>query len=258
MSSAESGRAAEPVLVAHDVVAGYGDEPVVKGVSLEVRAGEVVAIVGPNGAGKSTLLKACLGLVRVRSGEVRLHGQPITNFALENLARRGIGYVPQSEDVFDTLKVSENLQIGGVMLDRRQRAERVEAVLEIFPQLKRNLRQYAGTLSGGERKMVAVARVLVPNPIALLLDEPTAGLAPELSRMVLEDQVGLLASLGKAVLIVEQKAQAALKVADTASVLVGGQVALTGTGEEVLNDAGVAELFLGGTAGAGSQAGTKL
>ena len=258
MSSAEIAPHADPVLAADDIVAGYGDEPVIKGVSLRVGAGEVFAIVGPNGAGKSTLLKALLGLVRVRSGEVRLHGDPITNFPLETLARRGIGYVPQSQDVFDTLRVSENLQIGGVLLDRRLRAQRAEAVLEVFPQLKRNLRQYAGTLSGGERKMVAIARVLMPDPIALLLDEPTAGLAPELSRVVLEEQVGLLAGLGKAVLIVEQKAQAALKVAHSASVLVSGLVALAGTGQQVLDDAVVAELFLGGAAGVGSQSGPDL
>jgi len=236
------------VLVVDDVVAGYGEEPVVKGVSLTVSRGEVCAIVGPNGAGKSTLLKAILGLVRVRQGSVRLYGVDITNHPLEALARQGVGYVPQSDDVFDTLRVSENLELGGVILERRLRAERVEVVLEIFPQLKKNLRQYAGTLSGGERKMVAVARVLVADPLALLLDEPTAGLAPELSRIVLEQQVGLLAGLGKAVLIVEQKAQAALKVAHSASVLVGGRVARTGTGEQVLADDAVAALFLGGHA----------
>ncbi len=234
------------ILEVDNVVAGYSEEPIIKGVSLTVGAGEVSAIVGPNGAGKSTLLKAVLGLVRVRSGSVRLHGEDITNHQLELLARRGVGYVPQSEDVFDTLRVSENLEIGGVMLDRVLRAERVEAVLEIFPQMKRNLRQFAGTLSGGQRKMVAFARVLMPDPVALLLDEPTAGLSPDLSRVVLEDQVGLLAGLGKAVLIVEQKAQAALKVAHSASVLVGGLVALSGTGQQVLDDAAVAELFLGG------------
>ena len=238
----------DPILVVDGVVAGYGDEPVIKGVSLSVGGGEVSAIVGPNGAGKSTLLKAILGLVRVRKGSVRLHGRDITNHQLEMLARKGVGYVPQSDDVFDTLRVSENLEMGGVLLDRRLRAERVEIVLEIFPQLKRNLRQYAGTLSGGERKMVAIARVLMPDPVVLLLDEPTAGLAPELSRIVLEDQVGLLAQLGKAVVIVEQKAQAALKVAHTASVLVGGLVALSGTGQQVLDAAVVAELFLGGKA----------
>jgi len=256
-SASDPGGRPEPILEVQGIVAGYGEEPVIKGVSLRVGGGEVSAIVGPNGAGKSTLLKAILGLVRVRTGSVHLHGRDITNHPLEMLARRGVGYVPQSEDVFDTLRVSENLEIGGVMLDRRVRAERVESVLEIFPQMKRNLRQFAGTLSGGERKMVAFARVLMPDPVALLLDEPTAGLAPELSRAVLEDQVGLLAELGKAVLIVEQKAQAALNVAHVASVLVGGLVALSGTGREVLDDAVVAELFLGGTAGESAGAPTS-
>jgi ABC-type branched-subunit amino acid transport system ATPase component len=252
MSSASAFTGGDPALVADGVVAGYGEEPVVKGVSLGVAAGEIFVIVGPNGAGKSTLLKAMLGLVRVRQGEVRLHGKPITNHRLEDLARQGIGYVPQSDDVFDTLKISENLAMGGVSLSRSLRAERLDAVLEVFPELKSRLDQYAGTLSGGQRKMVAIARMLMPDPVALLLDEPSAGLSPDLSRIVLEEQVGLLAGLGKAILIVEQKAQAALQIAHHAAVLVGGLVAITGSGQQVLHDARVGELFLGSRAAEGT------
>jgi ABC-type branched-subunit amino acid transport system ATPase component len=219
------------------VVAGYGEVPVIRGISLSASSGRVLAVVGPNGAGKSTLLRALLGLVRVRQGRVTLGGKDVTNQPLEELARSGVGYVPQGEDVFDTLSVVENLNMGGFVL------------LDIFPPLRRLTRRYAGTLSGGERKMVALARVLMSDPAVLLLDEPTAGLAGELTTMVLEQQVRLLAELGKAVVLVEQKAEAALKVADDAAVLVSGQVALAGTGEYILRNEHVAEIFLGGQAG---------
>lgn len=233
-------------LATEHVVAGYGEAPVIKDVSLEVSGGQVYTIVGPNGAGKSTLLKALLGIVRVREGRVVLNGQEITNRPLEHLAHLGVGYVPQSDDVFDTLRVHENLEMGGYILDAKRRAERMEVVLEIFPALKSMLQRYAGTLSGGERKMVAVARVLMPDPTALFLDEPTAGLSPELTRRVLEEQVRVLADLGKAVLIVEQKAEAALKIADHAMVLVTGTVALEGSGQEMRENPEVTEIFLGG------------
>lgn len=233
-------------LAAQAVVAGYGEAPVIDGISVSVSGGQVLAIVGPNGAGKSTLLKAMLGIVRVRSGSVHLDGRDITNRPLEELARLGIGYVPQTDDVFDTLRVGENLEMGGFILPKSERPRRMEAVLEIFPHLRTMLRRYAGTLSGGERKMVAVARVLMPDPKALLLDEPTAGLSPELTRRVLEEQVRVLADLGKAVLIVEQKAEAALKVADAACVLVSGAVVIRGSGSEILENPEVGEIFLRG------------
>jgi ABC-type branched-subunit amino acid transport system ATPase component len=246
--------AAGPDLACQDLVAGYGEAPVLHGVSLTAPAGRVLAVVGPNGAGKSTLLRALLGLIRVRQGRVLLGGKDITNTQLEELARGGVGYVPQSDDVFDTLRVVENLDMGGFTLRRSARQERIEAVLDIFPPLRRLTRRYAGTLSGGERKMVAIARVLMPDPAVLLLDEPTAGLSAELTRRVLEEQVRLLAELGKAVVLVEQKAEAALTVADTAAVLVTGEIALSGTGAEILGNERVAEIFLGGRAGSGTSA----
>lgn len=228
-----------------NVVAGYGDAPVLKGITVTAYAGRVLAVVGPNGAGKSTLLRALLGLVRIRKGRVFLGERDITNQPLEELSRGGVGYVPQGDDVFDSLRVAENLSMGGFVLARAKYQERVSAVLEIFPALTRLLRQYAGSLSGGERKMVALARVLIPDPAVLLLDEPTAGLSAELTQMVLETQVGLLASLGKAVLLVEQKAEAALKVADDAAVLVDGEMVLSGSGSEILQNQQVGEIFLG-------------
>jgi ABC-type branched-subunit amino acid transport system ATPase component len=232
-------------LVCEGVVAGYLGAPVINGVSITAAGGRILAVVGPNGAGKSTLLRALLGLVRVREGRVLLGGKDITNKPLEELSRIGVGYVPQGEDVFDTLSVIENLDMGGFILPRKQREERVNAVMEIFPTLRSLSRRYGGTLSGGERKMVAFARVLMPDPAVLLLDEPTAGMSGELTSILLEQQVVMLAGLGKAVVLVEQKAEAALKVANDAVVLVGGTIVLAGTGKEILEDDRVGEIFLG-------------
>ncbi len=232
-----------------DVVAGYGEVPILKGITVTAHAGRVLAVVGPNGAGKSTLLRALLGLLQVRHGRIFLGERDITNKPLEELSRAGVGYVPQIDDVFDSLRVSENLSMGGFVLSRAKQQERLAVVLDVFPALSKLIRRYAGSLSGGERKMVAIARVLMPDPDVLLLDEPTAGLSVELTQMVLETQVRLLATFGKAVLLVEQKAEAALKVADDAAVLVDGQVVLTGSGPEILKNRHVAEIFLGGNIG---------
>ncbi|HUY55033.1 MAG TPA: ABC transporter ATP-binding protein [Candidatus Nanopelagicaceae bacterium] len=251
---------ASPVaaIAVQDLVAGYGDFPVVNGVTLEVPPGKVVAVAGPNGAGKSTLLKAMLGIARVMSGQVFLEGQDVTGFPLEKLARMGVGYVPQLDDVFDSLKVIENLEMGGYLCNRAERQRRIEHVLEIFPQLKTKLQRYAETLSGGERKMTAIARVLMLDPKVLVLDEPTASLTPEMSRVVLEEQVRPLSALGKSVLLVEQKAVAALEVADWACLLVRGQVEVSAPAVQVLHDPNMREIFLGravAQAGAGHRPG---
>ena len=239
---------APPALATRQLVAGYGDVPVVRGVDLAVRAGELVAVVGPNGAGKSTLLKAILGLARVMGGQVLADGEDITGRSLDHLVRRGIGYVPQVDDVFDPLKVSENLDMGGYLLGKAERAARMDEVLAIFPALRSRLGRYVGTMSGGERKMTAIARALMLSPRVLILDEPTAGLSAALTEAVLTEQVRALADHGHAVLLVEQKAQAALKLADTASVLVQGQVAMSAPAAQVLASPEMAEVFLGGQA----------
>jgi len=241
MSSAE-----RLALSVRGLSAGYGDIPVVEGIDLDVRPGQIVAVVGPNGAGKSTLLKAILGVARVLGGRVTLDGRDITGQPLPRLARLGVGYVPQSEDVFDSLRVSENLEMGGYLFSRHVRAERTERVLEVFPQLRPRLHRFVDTLSGGERKMTAIARVLMLDPRLLLLDEPTASLSPELSRVVLEEQVRGLTRLGKAVLLVEQKAVIALGVADWAYLLVRGGVARSAPAERLLDDPELRSLFLGG------------
>jgi ABC-type branched-subunit amino acid transport system ATPase component len=255
MSSADS----PPALAARDLVAGYGDIPVIRGVGISARAGQVTAVVGPNGAGKSTLLKAILGLARVMGGQITAGGTDITGRPLEQLARLGIGYVPQVDDVFDSLKVSENLSMGGYLLKPAERSRRQAEVLDIFPALRSKLNRYVGTMSGGERKMTAIARALMVSPEVLVLDEPTAGLSAALTDMVLNQQVRALAEHGHAVLLVEQKAQAALKLADTAYVLVGGRVEMAAPAAEVLANPAMAHIFLGGSS-TGAQvraAGTK-
>jgi ABC-type branched-subunit amino acid transport system ATPase component len=235
-----------PVLDVRSLTAGYVS-PVVHDVDLNLHSGQVVAVVGPNGAGKTTLLKAIAGVVRIFAGQVRLRSTDVTGAPLERLARLGVGYVPQLDDVFDSLRVRENLDMGGYLLSRRDRAARMEQVLEVFPPLRERLHRYVETLSGGERKMTAIARVLMLNPPVLLLDEPTASLSPELTAAVLQEQVRALADLGHAVLLVEQKAVAALEVADWAAIMVGGRVVVSAPARQVLETPRMREIFLGGS-----------
>lgn len=232
----------------HGLTAGYGGPPIVNDVDMQVSYGKVVAVVGPNGAGKSTLLKAVLGVARVHAGRIELNGRDVTGMPLEELARLGVGYVPQLDDVFEGLRVRENLDMGAYLADRSQKAERLERVLELFPQLKPRMNRFVETLSGGERKMTAIARVLMLDPAVLILDEPTAGLSPELSRTVLEEQVRALGDLGKGVLLVEQKAVAALGIADWAYMLVRGGVVMSADAQEVLEKPDMRETFLGASA----------
>ncbi|MGE5617301.1 MAG: ABC transporter ATP-binding protein [Candidatus Woesearchaeota archaeon] len=235
-------------LTIHGLTAGYGGPPIVNGIDMQVAYGKVVAVVGPNGAGKSTLLKAVLGVARVHAGRVELNGRDVTGVPLEKLARLGVGYVPQLDDVFEGLRVRENLDMGAYLANRSQKAERLERVLELFPQLKPRMNRFVETLSGGERKMTAIARVLMLDPSVLILDEPTASLSPELSRTVLEEQVRALGDLGKGVLLVEQKAVAALGIADWAYMLVRGAVVMSADAQEVLEKPDMREIFLGASA----------
>src|SRR5437879_2593633 len=249
MSSAD-GPAGDVALRTRGLSAGYGDARVISEVDLKVSHGQVVAVVGPNGAGKSTLLKAMLGIARVLGGSVALEGRDITGFPLDRLARMGVGYVPQLDDVFDSLRVRENLDMGGYLLDRRRRAERLEVTLEVFPQLRSKLNRYVETLSGGERKMTAIARVLMLDPAVLILDEPTASLARELSDVVLKEQVRALGNLGKAILLVEQKAVAAMEVSDWAYLMVRGRIVMSAPAADALGSPEMRAKFLGGTADA--------
>jgi branched-chain amino acid transport system ATP-binding protein len=236
------------------LTAGYGDIRVIHDVDIEVASGTMSVVVGPNGAGKSTLLKGILGLTRVFEGDVQLNGQSVTRKPLEQLAKAGIGYVPQVDDVFDTLRVRENLEMGGYLLDKVTRQERIDEVLEVFPDLRRKMRRFVGSMSGGERKMTAFGRALMLAPTVMVLDEPTAGLSPALTQVVLAEQARVLADGGRAVLVVEQKAKAALELADWAYVMVQGRVAMSASGREVLDHPDMAEVFLGGGAVASRQA----
>jgi ABC-type branched-subunit amino acid transport system ATPase component len=233
------------VLQAEHVTSGYGGVPVVRGVSIGVGIGEVVAIIGPNGAGKSTLLKSLVGILRITEGRVLLGSVEVTNHAPEELARRGVGYVPQVNDIFEPLSVMENLEMGGYLLKRDQIKSRMEDVISIFPQLAPMLKRRADKLSGGERKMLAIARVLMLDPKVLILDEPTANLSPKLADSLLRDHVRRLANLGKAVLLVEQRARAAMEVATGTMVLVSGATQLEGRPGELLGRQDFEGLFLG-------------
>ncbi len=233
-------------LVTELLSAGYAGRAVVQELSIRLDPGEVVSVVGPNGSGKSTLLKALVGVVRVLSGKVLLDGQEITNWAPDEAARAGIGYVPQIDDVFAPLTVRENLEMGGYLLPVREVPGRITHVLEVFPQLARMLSRKAGRLSGGERKMLAMGRVLMLQPRAFILDEPTANLAPALANMLLEDHIRQLSATGASVLVVEQRARAVLAISDRTYVLTGGRCRLEGTPAELLASPDFADTFLGG------------
>jgi branched-chain amino acid transport system ATP-binding protein len=235
---------ADVVLAAVDLVAGYIPEVnILNGCNLTVHRGEFVGIIGPNGAGKSTLLKAILGQCSVRSGSVLLHDQEITGRQAHELVAMGIGYVPQIRNVFQSLTVRENLEMG-CFLAKRRFNERFDYVTTLFPRLGERATQRAGALSGGERQMVAMGRALMMEPSILLLDEPSAGLSP-----ALQDEVFVrcrtINQEGVAILMVEQNARRCLQVVHRGYVLDQGQNAYTGTGRALLTDPNVIELYLG-------------
>ncbi|WP_137991419.1 ABC transporter ATP-binding protein [Streptomyces vilmorinianum] len=242
--SEEPGTPNGPVLAADDLVAGYlPGVDVLRGCSIEVRPGELVGVIGPNGAGKSTLAKAVFGLLRIRKGAVRLHGEDVTNRPAHELVRRGVGYVPQLANVFPTLTVEENLRMG-LYLRPKQYDDRAAVVEELFPVLATRRKQKAGSMSGGERQMLAMARALMMEPQVLLLDEPSAGLSPIFQDQVF-DRVKEINHAGVAVLMVEQNARRCLQICARGYVLDQGRNAHTGTGAELLNDQKVVDLYLG-------------
>jgi ABC-type branched-subunit amino acid transport system ATPase component len=229
-----------------ELTAGYGGRPVVHGVSLSVGPGKVVSVVGPNGSGKSTLLKGIVGDVRVLSGRVIVDGKDVANLPPEDIARVGVAYVPQIDDVFAPLTVRENLEIGGYLLPPKQVPGRVDHVLSVFPSLASIVNRRAGKLSGGERKMLAMGRVLMLEPRVFALDEPTANLAPAVARDLLQQHVRLLAQSGAAVLIVEQRVKAVLEISDWTYVLGGGRLRMEGAPETLNASPDFVESFLGG------------
>nr|WP_210422716.1 MULTISPECIES: ABC transporter ATP-binding protein [unclassified Cryobacterium] len=227
-----------------DLVAGYlPGVNILTGCSLTAHKGELIGIIGPNGAGKSTLLKAIFGQVHVRGGSMTLNGEDITDLPADKLVARGVGMVPQNNNVFPTLTIEENLQMG-LFQNPKIYNERLEFVTSLFTELKSRLKQRAGSLSGGERQMVAMSRALMMDPEVLLLDEPSAGLSP-----VRQDEAFIRVSeinkAGVTTIMVEQNARRCLQIADRAYVLDQGRDAYTGSGRELLHDPKVISLYLG-------------
>jgi neutral amino acid transport system ATP-binding protein len=243
---AEDTPANDVILTTEGLTAGYVSEvDILTGVDLTVHDGEIVTVIGPNGAGKSTLIKSIFGLLPPREGRVTLRGDDLTGLAPHVITRRGMSYVPQLDNVFQSLTVEDNLEMGA--LDRSKTKERIDRMYELFPRLGERRGQAAGTMSGGERQMVAMARALMPEPQVLLLDEPSAGLAPAFVEAIFE-RIEAINKDGVTVVMVEQNARRALGMSDRGYVLDLGQNRFEGPGKELLEDPKVAELYLGGTA----------
>lgn len=233
------------LLEMRDIRGGYSEADILNGVSLHVDAGEVVCIIGANGAGKSTAMKAVFGLVRIRGGSVRFKDEDITGLPADRIVRRGICYVPQTENVFPTLTVDENLDMGAFIRDGDLTPQKERIYEELFPPLREKRRLPAGSLSGGQRQMVAMGRALMLEPSLLLLDEPTAGLSPLYMNQIFEI-VKTVNATGVAILMVEQNARQALAIADRGYVLATGRNRFEDTGPNLLANREVAEMFLGG------------
>ena len=230
---------------AEGIVCGYGAaDEILKGAALEVAPGALVAIIGPNGAGKSTLLKAIAGLLRLKSGTIVLEGKAIQGLSTRERARAGIAFVPQEANIFPTMNVRENLEMGG-FLEPRETAPRIEALFVRFPMLAEKRRAAARTLSGGQRQVLAMAMALMVQPRLLLLDEPSAGLSPKAAELLF-DSIAAVHAEGTAIAMVEQNAQEALAIADTGVVLVDGRTVRVGGAREMADDPEVRRMFLGG------------
>ncbi|MEX0624694.1 ABC transporter ATP-binding protein [Saccharospirillum sp.] len=227
-----------------NIHAGYGGMNILNGVNMAIESSEIGVIVGPNGAGKSTTLKAIFGLLNVSEGSIELRGDDITNLAPDKLVHKGMGFVPQEHNVFISMTVEENLEMGA-FIRRDDFSYMLERVYSFFPDLKDKRRQPAGELSGGQRQMVAMGRALMVEPSLLLLDEPTAGLSPLYMNEIFERVIAINKS-GVGVLMVEQNAKQALRIAHKGFVLAAGKNRFTDTGQNLLNDPEVAKSFLGG------------
>jgi branched-chain amino acid transport system ATP-binding protein len=233
-----------PVIRTKDFVAGYeADLPIVKGIDFAMRRGEFVAIFGPNGAGKSTFVKALAGVVPVFGGEAELDGRPITGLKPHAILKRGMAFVPQTENIFTTLSIRENLQLGAAPLDKAAQAGAVERMFGLFPDLARQPGRLAGSLSGGQRQMLAVARALLLEPSVLVLDEPSAGLSPKLVGEVFA-MLKTIGATGVTILLVEQNVRAALAIVERGVVLVDGRLRLDASAEALRAHPDLGGLFL--------------
>lgn len=235
-----------PLLSIETLVLGYDKTEAVRGISLDVPQGSVVTLIGANGAGKSTTLRGISGLLKPRSGTIRFDGEDITGLSPHKIAQRGIVQVPEGRQVFAQMSIEENLALGAYLLtDAAETKRRREDVLTRFPRLAERLSQSAGLLSGGEQQMLAMGRALMANPRLLLLDEPSMGLAP----LFVEEIFAIIAALkaeGRTILLVEQNAQSALEIADTAYVLESGSIELSGAAAEIAGDTRIITAYLGG------------
>ena len=226
------------------VVAGYGETEILHGVSITVGMSEVVTIIGPNGCGKSTLMKAIVGLVRMRTGSIMFRGEDISGIQPDQVVHTGLSYVPQTGNVFPSLSIRENLEMGA-FIRRDDYRGRIDEMFEIFPDLAMRPGRMAGSLSGGQRQMLALARALMLDPALMLLDEPSAGLSPAMMGLVFE-RIRDINRSGVAVLLVEQNAREALRMSHRGYVLVAGENRLEDTGPDLLDNPQVASLYLGG------------
>jgi len=233
-----------PLLEAEGITAGYGGGDILTDVDVRVERGEIVALIGPNGAGKSTVMKTLFGLLKPRMGTVKFEGEDITGLSPDRIVHQGVSYVPQTDNVFTTLTVMENLEMGA-FIRKDDIRPRIDQVLELFPDLKRFLNKKAGALSGGQRQMVAMGRALMLDPKVLMLDEPSAGLAPKLVDMIFE-KIQDVNATGVSILMVEQNARAALMLSNRGYVLATGKNRYEDTGEALLANEEIGKLYLGG------------
>jgi ABC-type branched-subunit amino acid transport system ATPase component len=225
--------------------AGYGKIEVLYGISIQVQPGEIVCVIGPNGAGKTTTLRSVFGLTNIMNGYIIFAGEEITGIKPHSAIGKGIVYVPQEKNIFPSLTVLENLELGAYNADSHQLQESLERIYQRFPVLKERRDQWAGTLSGGERQMLALGRGLMSSPKLMLLDEPSLGLAPKIIESLFT-HIQEIHNAGTTILLVEQNARRALAIADRAYVLDLGQVRFEGSGEELLTDKQVQKAYLGG------------
>lgn len=239
-----------PAIEVTDLVAGYTPEvDILRGLSLQAGAGEIVTLLGPNGCGKSTLLKTVAGYLRPRGGSVRLHGEDVSRVPVHRKVRHGgVGFVPQTDNVFGSLTTWENLALGGQFLPAADARRRIADLCAVYPVLQRKLQAPAASLSGGERQILSLARALMPRPSLLLLDEPSAGLSPKTLAEVFAAIVRVRDEEGVTILMVEQNAMEALRISDRAYVLSMGRVALQGSAQVLMDSAEMRELYLGGRA----------
>ncbi len=235
------------LLEVEDIYAGYQGFDILKGVSLHVNPGEIVCVIGPNGAGKSTVFKALYGFISIRQGRVRFEGQEVTDHTPQEMLRTGVTIVPQLRSVFPQMTVLENLELGMFLeRDRDRIRERIEYIFGLFPRLAERAKQKAGTMSGGEQRMLEIGRALMWNPKLVLMDEPSAGLAPIITKAIFDQIQRLNQELGLTILMIEQNARRGLEVSHRGYVLELGQNSYTGTGQELIDNDEVRRAFLGG------------